>query len=352
MAKKKQAVVQPREMDKTIVIDNETYNINAVHSDKATTADFASSVEKVNYELVINEKGHDGDTVVSFDGSSKKSLDIVPASGGKFTGKITAPSILGSGEEIDEEAVLNFKDIVGTVLERAFNTNVLATWEASKLTFNTTAGNVNSSCLVKGLEEDLFDKTVEQELILGFATVNYNNCTVNDKSLPWIPTYLYLCTDTGNIYLGTSTSPELIRLAVNSVNTKIAEAADSIIGVVDGENVAYTVSTISNIIDGTIPVGFARNIRYKYVDPSTGRDVIGNIDGYTVYDAIINKVFKILSADPENNLPVPRADTATNALKFGNYSPDYYQRKITIANSADYPDGPTGGSNGDIMILY
>jgi hypothetical protein len=342
MAKKKQAVVQPREMDKTIVIDNETYNINAVHSDKATTADFASSVEKVNYELVINEKGHDGDTVVSFDGSSKKSLDIVPASGGKFTGKITAPSILGSGEEIDEEAVLNFKDIVGTVLERAFNTNVLATWEDSKLTFNTTTGNINSSCLVKGLEEDLFDKTVEQESVLGFATINYNNSIANDKSLPWIPTYLYLCTDTGNIYLGTSTSPELIRLAVNSVNTKVAEAADSLTGVVDGEDVSYTVSTISDIINGATTVGVARNIRYEYVDPSTGNDETVDIDGSAVYE-IINKV---------NNLSVPRADTATNALKFGNYSPDYYQKKITIANSADYPDGPTGGSNGDIMILY
>lgn len=197
-----------RELDKVITVGDEDYKVNAVTADK------------VNKKLKINKIDLNGNVAadpVEFDGEEERAIDVVPASGGHFTGPIR----VGNNTEasINNEAILNYYDITETVFGEFKNHSALYTWDNSQINEENKFKIViegetpNSISLVQGLETHL----------PSFADKNYYN--------GYLSVYLYVCTDTGNIYYGAANKDaqfnyEPIRLARLAEEADWAETAD------------------------------------------------------------------------------------------------------------------------------
>ena len=120
MAKKRSTV--PRELDKTIKVNDETYNINAVEATHVKNA------------LILQQSKIEGPGCVEYDGSAEQTIDYVPTNGGLYRGPIRVPSIKNSdgstnayaeminGElTINEKAVLNYHDIINIAFNELKN---------------------------------------------------------------------------------------------------------------------------------------------------------------------------------------------------------------------------------------
>lgn len=392
-----------KNLTNTITIENEEYNINAKEADVAKKVQASLKINKSNLTDGTSEP-------VDFDGSINKEVTIVPASGGKFTGRITVPP--HPNATVDSVAVLNYGDLQSRVLPNLINNSVLYSWDGSNLDA-TTGDAINSISIVKGSEDQVDE----------FA--QYNKTSANK-----LPTYLYVCSDSGNIYLGTSESTDVQQLA--SIATKLADThtfqtnlastskasfdgtqdvAQGVTGVLPIAN-GGTGSTVAagaceylikeqNIQPGTIVIYTPGNTSQetykhwlygKYGVDLKNSDIIGlnalyfadasdtrnecinfinsstTTNGETVvtYDRFYSQKGK-LYYDPnrsiDDDFSATRREvyhtgsdfsgvTVGNATKLGNNAASYYQKKITVASKTAYPNGPTGGSNGDIFILY
>ena len=198
------------ELEKTLQVDEQTYNINAVKADKVANSLIVKNIGLTGQEKVTER--------ITFDGSTEESISVVSAeTGGKFNRAIRVPSInseAGSdnlnNEKIHDEAVLNYKDIVGKVVDRLLNTSAMATRDNNELTFtDTKTSEVYGICTVFGAETDVVN-------FAGTNNANWNAANSEnppDSSSKWLPNYLYICSDTGNIYFGTANSTEVTRLA-------------------------------------------------------------------------------------------------------------------------------------------
>lgn len=183
------------ELEKTLQVDGQTYNINAVQADKV--------VNPLNiYKSNLNKKAT---KLIEFDGSAAKNIELVPASGGSFAGRITVPPVSDTTLKSDGETVLNYNDIVGKVVDRLLNTSAMATWDNNELTFTAAeTPAVHGICVVLGNESD----------VSSFAESNNKNWTDATSETPpslttkWLPNYLYICRDSGDIYLGSADSTE------------------------------------------------------------------------------------------------------------------------------------------------
>jgi hypothetical protein len=194
-----------KELDKVIKIGDDDYNVNA------------KKAERVERKLIVNQVGFGGTTLnsplVEFDGSGEtnKSFEIIPTTGGKFKGPIRVPaanvthdgtdkgtSNIKSNGDFFDDAVLNYKDIKDKVLANLLNTSVLYKWNGTALDA-TIEKSINGITLITGTENNLNSNN-------GFAKYNFNSATP-------ISAYLYICTDTGNIYFGTADQASATRLA-------------------------------------------------------------------------------------------------------------------------------------------
>ena len=196
------------ELTKTIQVDGQEFNVNA----KA-----AEHVENplTIYKSNLNKKATE---LLKFDGSVPKSIDIVPASGGSFAGRITVPPVSNSTLKADGETVLNYNDIVNNVVDKLLNTSAMATWNGEKLTFtDTVTPAIHGICVVAGAEEG----------VKAFAVKNHDNMlAATDESSPdltlkWLPNYIYICvvgetgneaSATGSLYFGSADSTEVVKL--------------------------------------------------------------------------------------------------------------------------------------------
>ena len=90
MAKKTQTTTY--NLDKTLTVDGHTYNINAVKSDKAISADRAEKAGELEHYLKIvaygDETSTDPSSTQEFTGAANCVVPIVPASGGTFIGPV------------------------------------------------------------------------------------------------------------------------------------------------------------------------------------------------------------------------------------------------------------------------
>lgn len=246
MAKTKQAsrTAETRELEKTLLLDGQQYNINAVH---ATQVDNKLTLNKVNIDGVTNSS--------EFNGAANVELSVVPAAGGAFSGPIRAKSatnVKDNSGHIKDDAVLNYGDFNNVILKSLINNSILYEWkydaEASenKLIPAIDSGNtISGISLITGTEHALINGTN------GFAKENENK--------NYLPAYLYICTDTNNIYFGTSTSSTATRLAASAANL-----VDYDLGLnYNAENIKQLENTLeatanyletlsSNITDGTI----------------------------------------------------------------------------------------------------
>lgn len=189
MTKKKQAVAQttvnpPRELDKLLVVGENTYNINAVHSDTA-----AQTVGK----LVINvDRATDA---IDFNGNNDVSISVVsPELGADFAAPITVPEY-SNKSDIDSDSVLNFGDLQYYVSKLTGAS--WFKWDGDTLIPTTSNGTEQllRMSVVTGLDGD---------------SLAFN--AQNRESQEQLPLFIYIATDTGKMYLGDSGLDTLIWL--------------------------------------------------------------------------------------------------------------------------------------------
>lgn len=395
MAKKDQVVKAApiRELEKTLVVNDNIYNINAVEADHSAESDHtleadhsleadhavnADKAVKVNKKLTINKVGHTSTTEVSFDGSADRTVNIVPAEGGKFTGRIAVPSVSDSTLKANGETVINYNDMVTRVVNKLINTSTMATWDATakKLIFINDSTAVNGLCVVKGLDSTL---------------VSFSKANASSK---WLPDYLFICTDSGNIYLGSETSSDVLRLAATvakldticSITTNLASSKPAKF---DGTN-----SSISPGVTGILPVANGGTGKNNLDNVTVGKanqlvssptvqvnlssesapgfngtaNIAPGVTGTLPVkhggtgNTDLSKITVGKATNADNATNATNASNATNATNATNDSDgkqinkNYYRSSttfgsvtntITISSSA-----PSGGNNGDIWIKY
>ncbi len=198
MARTKQTktVAPPEILDlhKTIDIEGQTYNINAVN------ADLAAKVHKsLNITLAGAETAEGfADVEKTFDGSESVAFSVVSAAdGGEFAKPIRVP-IVGADDLTNDNEVLSYK----TILELTSKLTGLgwSTWDGNNLTYVTENNIPERLVVVIGDDEDRG----------AFATAN--------SSLK-IKQFLYIASNTGNMYLGTY--PVATESTENTESTKL-----------------------------------------------------------------------------------------------------------------------------------
>lgn len=214
MAKTKKAakaVPEILKLTNTLKVENQEYEINAVHSesavsaDRATTAETANVANSVSNALEINASTITGPIkpAPSYDGSTPQTLNYVPSSGGKFTGPILVDntdmnSIFETNDLSSTEkqlAVLNAGQITNRIAE--LTGFPLFTWDGSVLECQTMP------------DGDVVQKV---SLVVG-TTANFSKLHGNAAEPK---AYLYLCTDDKfNIYLKIGAN-EAIKLAIGA----------------------------------------------------------------------------------------------------------------------------------------
>ena len=90
----------------TIKVDTIDYNINAVHSDTAETA------QKTQASLTLSKSLVDGiDNSAVFNGEIAQTLNYVPADGGAFTGPVHISNGYSDIDSVDRQAIINLGQI-------------------------------------------------------------------------------------------------------------------------------------------------------------------------------------------------------------------------------------------------
>lgn len=237
-----------KELDKVITVGDEDYNVNAVTADK------------VNKKLTINKIDLDGNIAadsVEFDGGFEKSISVVPVEGGRFAGPIRVED--NTEAQINDKAVLNYHDIVETVFGEFKNHSALYAWDKDLQVVSDRfkpiipGNSPNSISIVRGLETHLQN----------FAEENWYK--------KYLAVYLYICTDTGNIYYGAS--PESgnyytpTRIAVLSDSARVADSAKALQFTDGSANSPYTAESLAKI--------FA-DFTKAFIDIKGGDDIEGD----------------------------------------------------------------------------
>jgi hypothetical protein len=349
-----------KELTNTLQVDNEVYNINAVQAERVSNP---LNIYKSN----LNKKAT---KLVEYDGSTAKNVEIVPASGGSFSGRITVPDVSEATLKSDGETVLNYNSIVNKVVEKLINTSTMATWDSTVGTpvfTNYNDASINGLCVVKGTEADLNSVNAEQEAT-GFLQLNFDN--------KWLPDFLYICIDTGNIYLGTADSVEATRLAVSADNAKYADHADTANRLKTARSMKVDLASDNMVstalFDGTADVALSVENILLPSHGGTGKNNLNDVtvgtaqklsdtDGTITVKNIQDMSSKISAAQQgiseiiNGPTVVNKAKTATNitthtstgngAAVKASYSPTRIIISTAVPTSLD-------GNDGDIWIKY
>jgi hypothetical protein len=183
-------------LDKTLVIDDQIYDINA------------KTAEKLENALTINIAGK---SAVTFDGAAAKNISVVSAEGGPFSGPVQVPSF-GNFADAGNTDILNKSDTSALITALIATTGGLIkvhTWDGSTLTNFTRSSATQYLGLVIG----------ESRHASAFFSSN------SASSNKWLPIFIYLCTDNGNLYYGTSsdTSVQLKHQLARTANKAVKD---------------------------------------------------------------------------------------------------------------------------------
>lgn len=194
MSKTKQTTktTEPRELAKTLTVDGQSYNINA------------KKAEELEKSITFTSKKYNGQEAnIEYNGAEEVTIPIVPATGGIFDGPVKVPDT--NLATAPSGTILNYGDISKLLPE--LTGSGWYTWKNNIFTA-VTKENVNQHLgVVIGSEETLNTPNT------GFAAKNY--------AAKYLPMYLYICLDTGNIYYGESAINTTTRLATNSTVLKV-----------------------------------------------------------------------------------------------------------------------------------
>jgi hypothetical protein len=232
------------ELNSTVLLDGVEYNINAETANTAKQVANALTVKKINLNKSdgsVNTDSEERD-IFGFDGSEAKSITVVPAEGGRFTGRITVPSLKTSGPiNRDGETVLNCNDIKEYIVNELQNSSVLYTWEYDQdtKTGTLTGGGlgtaVQSICIIYGASEDV-------EPFAEYNHAAYIDYTENNNvDASFMAAFIYISDDTevsagddpekeyiGNIYFGTCEQPTTVPVRATADRANRANIAEAL----------------------------------------------------------------------------------------------------------------------------
>lgn len=341
MAKTRQATrnteVTALELDKILSVDGQLYNINA---NKAT---------KVDNQITINEHLADDEVnTKNFNGSDEVTIDIVPAAGGEFKGPIGVPTLTEAElQDVNGNTVINKSNI------SSFITTLTGSgwyrWavdDSGEKKFETVKANGDVSQhlgIVVGNESDI-------DL---FVTYN-NNGPEAERS--YLPLYIYLCENTGNIFYGTIGGEKAIQLSTDSHKLISPTSATSF----TADELAQKFTEIDLNV-ATLSGGTSMSLQSLEGRMATAESNIStaqtNINTNTAnITKITNGTTKVPSA--------AAADTATSATSAtkatqdsnGTHIRNNYYRSASNSTNANTitisTSGPSGGNDGDIWIVY
>ena len=142
-----------RNLKNTLDIEGELYNVNAVEAERATTV-----LGELNVTEHTIENPNPDTPTYTFNGPQQVSLDIVPSSGGRFSGPIQAESINVGLSDADDRAILNYADIKNKVMPNltgspCYTCNLDADNNIEFLPTLDEQGTFNKVCIVFGPEK-------------------------------------------------------------------------------------------------------------------------------------------------------------------------------------------------------
>lgn len=328
-----------KELEKTLLVEDEEYNINAVEASKVEH----SLKLKKNLLTTISED--------SFDGQEEKIIDYVPASGGKFTGKIRVPT---NTDNLTTEDVLNYGDLSERVLKELKNNSVLYEWTGTNLVGGGEGTDtIKSICIITGTEADV------------------NNLAAYIYANKPFAAYVYIA-ETGSIYFGTCDSDTVTIVKVKADHAVTAErlvtARNFSVSLNSSDTVDFDGTNNAALgVSGTLPIDKggtgASDLdsvtvgKAKSAENLAGYDDSGNYREISAAAAYVkfeqaNSTNRVVSEITSGTRIVPKASNITTHTSAGNGATVYasYTNARVILSTAE----PTSsdGANGDIWIKY
>lgn len=332
MAKKTRQATNALNLAKTIVVNDKTYNVNAVAADH---------VEKDLTIGMVDIDGNYRDDSFDYNGSCSKEVDIVSADGGRFNGPIRVPiinSLQGNGNlapdgNIFDEAVLNYADLTHTVLRNLSNNSTMysynGTWPPTS-EGSSTNGVINGLSVITGIEDDVF-------MFSGRNWEEYQDYREDPNNYKgiWLAAFLYVCSNSPfNIYFGTCEYEDAWRIASSAstlatprtIRTDLSSTATASF---DGSK------NITPGVTGTLPVGK------------------GGTGATNPQDAANSLITNIVSLTPKNikvkgNLFKPASGDIANA-EYSTYGIDLSNSDIIGVNGLWFNDYCNGRGEGIIF---
>jgi hypothetical protein len=348
-----------KELETTLLIENEEYNINA---------ETANIAKKVKNNLVIKKTNLDGSEasgkLANFNGENTETITLVPATGGMFTNRVNIADY--PNQTMDPKAILNSSDIKKWILNELENNSVLYSWNGIKLIGGGDGASIQSICIIAGTDSN----------VNFLAEYVYENKP--------FAAYISVDADSGNIYFGTCNSNKVTSVKVSAENAISAEEAGAL---VDG-NYSFTATDINAILENInkiilkdennkvvtdgdkIKVASAElaRITYNLKDINgTGAYTYDNIKNYldglntkvkALGERILGKTSTIDSNTYENGTYLHNGTGVVSATQdsAGNTITTYYQPKILTGtadpNSTSAPTTVKNAPNGAIYIKY
>jgi hypothetical protein len=336
-----------KELARTLTVNSEEYNINAVHADVASSVKHSLTINKTNLEGTIAKT-----PLVTFDGSTDASVTIVPACGGRFTGKVRIADY-PAGEAINQQAILNCKDIKTFIVNELKNNSVLAEWNwnvaegTGTLIPGGSGASVKSISIITG-KDDAKNHFAAQN------NENYEAYVAGDASKAYLSAFIYISDDAGNIgniYFGTCTESEVSGVQVNAENANTAGQLAS------PQRFSVSLSSDSVVdFDGTQDVALGVTGRLPVDKGGTGAD---NASEARVNLGIIPENIGAAAAEHSHNYAGSSSSggAALQAIQdqSGHTIDAYYQPKIltgtddpNTTNKTEIKNAP----NGAIYIKY
>lgn len=334
-----------KNLKNTLKVDNEEYNINAVHSDAAT---------RVDNVLVIKQSASDKEDI-SFDGGAQREVSVVPSTGGTYTGTVYVQPV-PENEAPAEDQLVNYGDIyklVENLTGFSCYTWQVETDEHGNIVRTLTSANRK--------EEDEEEREILDcaSLIMGpeseLASLAEYLTATNITSLPSY--YLYICDEVPhNIYFGlenkyvklsnelrSDISDDTVSYTAETLYNKFNELDNSLIDTetrltqsLEAEKLEIYLK-IANIIGGLDDDEFnLKSIKEDLID----------IDERI--EKIINGETTVAKATQATNASYATADTDGRVFQTNYYRSagnTNYSNTITISTA-----NPSGGNPGDIWI--